>query len=53
MKWTPSGLQGTDVSVHKVNGQARYYWVEEDGRWTKRPVVSWSDRLLGRARECE
>jgi hypothetical protein len=53
MKQTPSGLQGTHVSVHKVNGKARYYWVEEGGRWTKRPRVSWWDRLFGRARECK
>lgn len=53
MKQTPTGLQSTDVSVHKVNGQPRYYWVEEDGRWTKRPTVSWWDRLFGKARECK
>jgi len=53
MKQTPSGLESTDVSVHKANGQPRYYWVEENGRWTRRPTVSWWDRLFGRARECK
>ncbi len=53
MKQTPSGLHSTDVSVHKVNGESRYYWVEENGRWTKRSTVSWWDRLFGRSRECK
>jgi hypothetical protein len=52
MKQTPSGLQAQDVAVHKVNGQPRYYWIENHGRWTKRSTVSWWDRLLGREREC-
>lgn len=55
MKQAPSGLRSIpgQTSVHKVNGHSRYYWVEDDGRWTKRPAVSWWDRLLGKARECK
>lgn len=55
MKQTPSGLRSIpdQTSVHKVNGHSRYYWVEDDGRWTKRPAVSWWDRLFARARECK
>lgn len=31
-------LQATEVSVHKVDGDARYTWYEEDGIWKKQPV---------------
>ena len=53
MRQTPAGLEPTDTAVHKVDGRPRYYWVEERGQWTKRSTVSWWDRLLGRARECQ
>ena len=36
MKETPAGLELTDVvTVHKVDGKARYSWVEKDGVWTR------------------
>ncbi|GEM_PF-3560493 len=53
IKQTPNGLEATDTAIHKVDGWPRYYWVEERGQWVKRSDVSWWDRLLGRARECE
>jgi hypothetical protein len=53
MKQTPNGLEATDTAIHKVDGHPRYYWIEERGHWVKRSSVSWWDRLLGRARECE
>lgn len=31
-------LQATEVSVHKVDGEPRYTWYEEDGIWKKQPV---------------
>jgi hypothetical protein len=31
-------LKTTEVTLHKVNGEARYTWYEEDGVWKKRPV---------------
>ncbi len=30
------GLDVTDISVHKKNGEARYDWIEEDGLWFKK-----------------
>jgi len=35
MKDTGKGLEASDVSVHKKNGEARYGWVEKDGIWMK------------------
>ncbi len=35
---TKDSLQKTDVGVHKVNGKARYTWVEENGTWKKKPA---------------
>lgn len=34
----PESLEMTDVTLHKVDGEARYTWYEEDGIWKKRPV---------------
>lgn len=31
-------LEATEVSVHKVDGEPRYTWYEEDGIWKKQPV---------------
>lgn len=31
-------LEATEVSVHKVDGEARYTWFEEDNIWKKQPV---------------
>ncbi|MGH9380193.1 MAG: hypothetical protein ACRD2Z_06230 [Thermoanaerobaculia bacterium] len=31
-------LEATEVTVHKVNGEARYTWYEEEGIWKKRSV---------------
>lgn len=36
MKQGKSGLEASDVSVHKKNGEARYDWVEKDGIWSKK-----------------
>lgn len=30
-------LEATEVSVHKVDGEPRYTWYEEDGIWKKQP----------------
>jgi hypothetical protein len=38
MKNTDSGFDVTDISVHKMNGEARYDWVEEDGIWKKKSL---------------
>jgi hypothetical protein len=35
MKQGTKGLDVTDISVHKKNGEARYDWVEKDGVWSK------------------
>ena len=32
------GLQMTEVSVHKVDGEARYAWEEEKGIWKKKQI---------------
>lgn len=34
------GLEMTEISVHKENGEARYSWVEQDGVWTKKAVTN-------------
>ena len=33
------GLEMTEISVHKVNGEARYGWVEQDGIWKKKAAT--------------
>ena len=33
------GLEMTEISVHKLNGEARYGWVEQDGIWTKKSAT--------------
>ncbi len=38
MQKTEDGLKATDVSVHKVDGKARYTWAEDGGVWKKKPV---------------
>jgi hypothetical protein len=35
---TAEGLEFEDFSIHKVNGEPRYTWHEEDGVWKKKPV---------------
>lgn len=35
MKQGTKGLDVTDISVHKKNGEARYDWVEKEGVWSK------------------
>jgi len=35
---TADGLEFEDFSIHKVNGEPRYTWYEEDGVWKKKPV---------------
>lgn len=35
MKDEPGGLEAADISIHKMNGKARYNWIEKDGTWTK------------------
>ena len=36
MRQGDKGLEMTEISVHKENGEARYGWVEQDGIWTKK-----------------
>jgi len=31
-----NGLMPTEVAVHKLDGEARYTWMEQDGTWTKK-----------------
>jgi hypothetical protein len=38
MKDGTSGLEVSDISVHKKNGEARYDWVEKDGIWSKKKM---------------
>jgi len=35
MKDESGKLTASDISIHKVNGAARYDWIEKDGVWTK------------------
>lgn len=35
MRETNSGLQVTELTVHKEDGKARYVWVEQDGLWKR------------------
>lgn len=35
MKESDSGLQVTEITVHKENGKARYVWAEEKGIWKR------------------
>lgn len=35
MRETNSGLQVTELTVHKEDGKARYIWVEEEGIWKR------------------
>ncbi|MCI0695121.1 hypothetical protein L0337_24315 [candidate division KSB1 bacterium] len=37
MKATDSGLQVSEVTIHKESGKPRYGWVEKDGVWSKQP----------------
>ncbi len=39
MKSNGRHLETTEVAVHKVNGNPRYNWKEEDGIWKKQPVT--------------
>jgi hypothetical protein len=36
MKATDSGLEVSEVMIHKEAGNPRYGWVEEDGVWTRK-----------------
>ena len=36
LKESDSGLQVSEITVHKENGKARYAWVEENGTWKRR-----------------
>ena len=35
MKDSEQGMEVSDISVHKSNGEARYGWVEKNGVWNK------------------
>ncbi len=35
MKQTASGLQVTEITIHKEAGKPRYNWVEEKGGWKR------------------
>ena len=36
MKEGPHGLEVSEVTIHKQDGQARYGWVEENGVWKRK-----------------
>ena len=36
VKHAGSGLEVTEISVHKEDGKPRYNWVEKDGVWSKK-----------------
>ena len=36
VKHTESGLEVTEISIHKENGKPRYNWAEKDGVWSKK-----------------
>lgn len=36
VKHTESGLEVTEVSIHKEDGKPRYNWVEKEGTWSKK-----------------
>lgn len=36
MKKTGSGLELTELTIHKVNGKARYTWYEDSGVWKRK-----------------
>jgi hypothetical protein len=36
MKETKSGLQASEITVHKKEGTPRYNWVEENGIWKRK-----------------
>lgn len=38
MKQAETGLEVSEISVHKENGKARYGWVEKDGVWSKKAL---------------
>ncbi len=38
MKQAESGLEVTEISVHKEDGKARYGWIEKDGIWSKKGI---------------
>ncbi|MGH7821194.1 MAG: hypothetical protein ACREQ9_15620 [Candidatus Binatia bacterium] len=40
MKPSPSRLEVTEITIHKVEGRPRYDWVEEGGAWKRRRAGS-------------
>jgi len=36
MKETDSGLEVTQQTLHKVDGEPRYTWYEEEGIWKRK-----------------
>lgn len=48
LKGDPGAMRVTETLVHKRNGQPFYVWGEEsDGTWTRSPVETASNALLG------
>src|SRR5262245_52684783 len=39
MRAESKGLVPSDIIVHKVNGTARFNWVERDGAWVAMPIT--------------
>lgn len=40
MKESRAGLDVTEISIHKKEGKPRYDWMEENGLWKQKPLVS-------------
>lgn len=38
VKHAKSGLEVTEISVHKEDGKPRYNWTEKDGVWSKKGI---------------
>lgn len=38
MKQGKNGLEVTEISIHKEDGNPRYTWAEEKGLWTRKPT---------------
>lgn len=42
LKWEGDSFETTKRMVHKVNGEERYTWYEDDGVWKTKPIVKHS-----------
>ncbi len=44
MKEAGSGLEVTEVAIHKQEGKPRYAWAEENGVWKKKSLAAAEDK---------